>query len=234
VAPDASSLERPFVFANMAMTVDGKITSATREHPRFTSDFDRKNMDRLRARADAVLIGAGTLRADDPRLGVRDPEMRLYRRSLGKSDGLTQVVVSRSADLPPGCRFLREPDGGDRIVATTERAPRDRVDVLERTVEVWRIGTDSVDLRRALARLRERGVASLLVEGGGELNWEFVRDDLLDEIHVTIAPALLGGSSAPTLLEGAGLAMSEQRRLRLCEVERVGDELFCRYEVCRP
>ena len=83
---------------NMAMTVDGKITSAAREYPEFTSATDRKTMDRLRAEADAVLVGAGTLRADDPPLHVRDPEMREYRRRSGKPDGLLNVVVSGSAD----------------------------------------------------------------------------------------------------------------------------------------
>jgi len=226
-------MRRPFVFVNMAMTVDGKITSAGREYPRFTSEHDRKNMDRLRARADAVLIGAGTLRADDPKLHVRDDEMRRYRRSLGKPDGLTKIIVSASAGLPPDSRFFDDVDGGDRIVATTDRAPRDVVEALERRVEVWRLGAETVDLPRVLARLKSRGVDSLLVEGGGELNWAFVRDDLLDELFVTIAPALLGGAAAPTLLEGAGLSMDRLRRLRLCEVQREGDELFCRYEVIR-
>ena len=84
---DASSVDRPFVYVNMAMTVDGKITSAARDHPRFTSVEDRRNMDRLRAEADAILVGAGTLRADNPRLHVRDTEMQAYRRSLGKGRG---------------------------------------------------------------------------------------------------------------------------------------------------
>jgi 2,5-diamino-6-(ribosylamino)-4(3H)-pyrimidinone 5'-phosphate reductase len=218
----------------MAMTADGKITSAAREYPRFTSDVDRKHMDRLRARADAVLVGAGTLRADDPRLDVRDPEMRELRRSLGKEGGPVQVVVSASARLPEDCRFLREDARAARIVVTTDSAPTDRVSALERRVEVWRLGRDEVDLPRTLGRLASRGVRELLVEGGGELNWAFVRDDLLDELHVTIAPSLLGGRDAPTLLEGEGLAMVDQRRLRLADVRREGDELFCRYEVVRP
>ena len=84
-----------------------------------------------------------------------------------------------------------------------------------------------------LARLHERGVERLLVEGGGELNWALVAADLVDEIYVTIAPTLLGGSGAPTLLGGEGLPMRRQTRLRLVEVEREGDELFCRYAVRR-
>lgn len=84
-----------------------------------------------------------------------------------------------------------------------------------------------------LRRLRDRGIERLLVEGGGELNWSFVSQDLLDELFVTVAPALLGGRDAPTLLEGDGFYMAEQRRLRLLDVRHEGDELFCRYRVIR-
>jgi 2,5-diamino-6-(ribosylamino)-4(3H)-pyrimidinone 5'-phosphate reductase len=225
-------VDRPFVYINMAMTADGKITSASREYPTFTSAYDKKTMDRLRAEADAVLVGAGTLRADDPPLGVRDREMREYRRSLGKPEDLARVAVTSSLDLDPGLRFFREGTGA-RIVATVEEAPEERARPLAEVADVWRVGRGRVDLPGLLAKLRARGVERLLVEGGGELNWEIVEQDLLDELYVTIAPFLLGGRSAPTLLEGAGLEMSGLVRLRLAAVDRHGDELYCRFEVVR-
>lgn len=227
-------VERPFVCMNMAMTADGKITSATREYPTFTSRHDQKTMDRFRAEADAILIGAGTLRADDPPLRVRDSEMLEYRRSLNKPDGLLNVVVSGSLDLDPGCRFFRDDRAAGRIVATVEEAPEALVSGLTEVAEVWRVGSGSVDLRELLRRLRVRGVERLLVEGGGELNWGIVREDLLDELYVTVAPSLLGGREAPTLLEGDGFPMDDRRRLRLVEVERHGDEIYCRFAVARP
>src|SRR6185369_12376524 len=102
-----------------------------------------------------------------------------------------------------------------RIVATVEEAPPERVEALARRAEVWRVGRGSVNLWELLRRLRARGVERLLVEGGGETNWGFVRDDLVDELHVTLAPALLGGREAPTLLEGDGLTMAQRRKLKL-------------------
>jgi 2,5-diamino-6-(ribosylamino)-4(3H)-pyrimidinone 5'-phosphate reductase len=221
---------RPFVYINMAMTADGKITSASRQYPKFTSAHDRKTMDRLRAEADALLVGAGTLRADDPALHVRDDEMRDYRRSLGKPEDLARVAVTSSLDLDPGLRFFRE-GSQPRIVATVEEAPEERSRELAAVAEIWRVGRGRVDLPELLARLRTRGVERLLVEGGGELNWTFVEQDLLDELYVTIAPVLLGGRDAPTLLEGEGMGMGGQVRLRLVSVERHDDELYCRYEV---
>ena len=227
------TVARPFVYINMATTADGKITSSSREHPKFTSAHDRRRMDRLRAEADAILIGAGTLRADDPRLHVRDPEMRRHRRSLGKPEALLRVLVSANARLEPEAGFFQPADGAGTIVATVEDAPPERLERLKPHAEIWQLGCGQVDLPRLLERLGERGVERLLVEGGGELNWSFLRADLVDEIHLTICPCLLGGRDAPTFLEGDGLAMSERCGLRLLEVDRREDELFCRYAVVR-
>lgn len=227
-------MARPFVYINMAMTADGKITSAAREYPRFTSDVDRRSMDRLRAESDAVLIGAATLRSDDPPMRVRDPGMQAYRRSLGKPDLLPNIVVTASANLDPASAFFRDGTRETRIVATVEDAPADRIARFEPTAEIWRLGTGRVDLVRLLERLRaERAIERLLVEGGGEINWQMVSLDLVDELFVTVAPALLGGRDAPTLLGGDGFPMAGHARLRLADVVREGDELFCRYEVLR-
>jgi len=227
-------MTRPFVYVNMAATVDGKITSAARETPCFTSDYDRREMDRLRAEADAILIGARSLRADNPPLHVRTEEMRAHRRSLGKPEGLLRVLVTASGRFEPTSRFFDDTDAGARrIIATVEDAPDDRFAAVSARAEIWKIGRGEVDLKELLRRLAGRGVERLLLEGGGQLNWAFVRDDLVDELYVTIAPALLGGRDAPTLLEGDGLSMEMQRRLRLEHVRREGDELFCRYTVLR-
>jgi 2,5-diamino-6-(ribosylamino)-4(3H)-pyrimidinone 5'-phosphate reductase len=228
-----SGMDRPFVSINMAMTADGKITSALREEPAFASRHDKKTMDRLRAEADAVLVGAGTLRADDPPLHVRDPEMKAHRRALGKPDGLVNVLVTASARVNPGSRFFTGPVAVERIVATVLDAPAENLAGLAKVAEVWTIGRGRVDLHELLRRLKARGIERLLVEGGGELNWGFVRDDLFDELYVTIAPALLGGRDAPTPCEGEGLTMVGQRRLRLIAADVKDGEIFCHYAVIR-
>lgn len=227
-------MNRPFVYMNMAMSADGKITSAAREYPKFTSDADRTTMDRLRSEADAVLVGAGTLRADDPPLHIRDPEMQARRAALGKPPGLLAVVVTARVEIDPEAAFLRDHPGiSGRILATVEDADPARVAALASRAEVWKLGRGRVELAQLLQRLHARGVERLLVEGGGETNWGFVHEDLLDELHVTLAPTLLGGRDAPTLLEGAGFAMAQRRRLRLLEANVVGDEIYCRWAVVR-
>jgi len=226
-------MDRPFVYVNMAMTADGKITSARREEPQFTSRLDKKTMDRLRAEADAVLIGAGTLRGDDPPLHIRDAEMKAYRQSLGKPEHLLNVLVTASAAVDAGARFFTSAGASACIVATVEEAPKARVASLTRVAEVWTLGRGRVDVVAVLSRLKARGVARLLVEGGGELNWSFFEADVVDELYVTVAPAILGGREAPTLCEGAGFAMADKRALRLLSSEAIDDELFCRYAVVR-
>jgi len=227
-------MDRPFVTMNMAMTADGKITSVGREEPKFTSRRDKRTMDKYRAEADAVLVGAGTLRADDPPLHLRDPEMKAYRASLGKPEGLLNVVVTASAKLDPAGRFFTGTHAAGRVVATVERADPAKRAALAAVADVWVLGEDRVDLGVLLSRLKnERGVLRLLVEGGGDLNWGFVEHDLLDELYVTLAPAILGGKVAPTICDGAGLTMAGRRRLKLIDAEIVDGEIFCRYGVER-
>ena len=222
---------RPFVFTNMAITADGKISSAYQEYPRFTSPLDRRTMDMLRAQADAVLIGAGTLRGDDPPMHVRDPEAQAARAAAGRSGPLLNIVASHSLNLPLDARFFHNPHtqalvvtGGDADVAPLRAAH----------IDVWQVGAHHLDWPRLLERLHdERGVQRLLVEGGGAVTWEFLKHDLLDAIHLTIAPALLGGKAAPTWIDGAGLPMADQKRLKLLEARVVGDEIYCHYQVLR-
>ena len=226
-------MERPFVYVNMAMTADGKITSAHREEPQFTSRRDKRSMDKLRAEADAVLIGAGTLRGDDPPLHIRDDEMKAYRRSLGKPEHPLNVLVTASAAVDAWARFFKRDRAAWCIVATVEDAPAAQRSALAQVAEVWTLGRGRVDLAAVLSLLTERGVARLLVEGGGELNWSLFADDLVDELYVTVAPAILGGRDAPTLCEGAGFEMAGRRPLRLLSSEAIDGEIYCRYAVVR-
>ena len=225
-------MDRPFVYINMAMSVDGKITTADREYPRMTSSHDRANMDRLRADADAILVGARTVRSDNPNLHVRTPSMQAYRRTAGRARGLLKVLVTASLDLDPASRSLQDPDQGGLIIATIEDVAQEKLAPFG-GIEIWKIGRGRVDLPRLLSRLKARGIERLLGEGGGELNWDLVRNDLVDEIYVTLAPTLLGGRDAPTLLEGEGFSLDRRVRLRLLDVTREDDELYCRYAVER-
>ena len=220
------------VTLNYAMSLDGKISSAARGRFRFTSDADRRLMDELRAAHDAVLIGAGTLRAEDPPLQVRDPALREARRRAGLEPGIVNLVLSASLNLPMGGRFFTTP-GVRRIVATTEDAREDLVRRIGPAAEVVRLGRSRVPIEPLLAALESRGITKLLVEGGGEVNAAFLEADRVDEIRATVAPLVIGGRSAPTPVDGEGFLPGATRPFELVECRPVEQEVFLHYRARR-
>jgi riboflavin-specific deaminase-like protein len=226
---------RPRIIANLAMSVDGKIDSALREGAGFSSRLDRDRMDRLRADADALLVGAATVRTEDPPLHIKDPARRHQRAAAGRREELLVVVVSRRGKIDPGARFLREPAAA-RVLAVpgdldpSELAPLD-AHVASGALEIFKAGAGAVDLRALVSALQQRGSKTVLVEGGGELIASFLEADLLDELHVTLCPTLLGGRTAPTPVGGAGWPIAERRTLQLAGFEQAGNELYLRYDV---
>lgn len=216
---------RPHVALGMVMAADGSIAvgGTTRE---LGGPADRLAFRRLRERADVVLVGAGTARAEDygpPRV---DAEGRGRRRRRGQSARPRLAVVTRSGDLDPTARLFA-PDGDQRpLIVTCEEA---EVAHLRRAAEVLAVGSDRVDLRGALGRLRREGVAWLLCEGGPRLNGALAAVDLVDEVFVTIDPVLAGDAAG--LLRGP--LEDAPRPLELTELHRRGDELLLRYRVSR-
>ena len=248
-------MNRPWVALNVAMSLDGKLTTALREPVRFTSRADRRRMQVLRAEVDAVLIGAGTLRVDNPPLQISDPELQRQRQAAGRPPGLVNVIVSRSLQLPPASRVFHAAGAPLVIVATCRSAGGSEVATaihaasaaaplscspslaaepgvrLPPRTELWRLGETEVDWLQLLARLRASGIDRLLVEGGSQIYTALLARDLVDEIFVTLAPTLLGGAGSPSWLLGAERAMAERRHLRCINVEREGDEIFCQYRL---
>jgi riboflavin-specific deaminase-like protein len=202
-----------FVFANLAISVDGKIATVRRGHLPIASAYDRRLMQSLRRRCDAVLTGAGTLRA------YRKPNL-----ARGARRQPINVVMSRTlAGLSPAWPFFTT--GVRRVLLVAPRTPRARIARFERTCTVVR----AAGARQAIAALKKLGVRRLLVEGGGDVMWAFVRDNLIDEYHLTLAPRLFGGSKAPTLVDGAGLGPRDVVNLKLVRARRRGDELYLVY-----
>lgn len=226
---------RPRIIANLAASADGKIDSSAREGGGFGSRLDRDRLDALRAEADAVVVGAGTIRAENPPFAIRDPARRHQRLAEGRSENLIVAVLSRSGDLPPQARVFTEPLGQRLLLLPTGLDPALlapwRLLEGEGALEIIEAGVGSADVRALVARLHQLGCRKILVEGGGEAVAAFLEADLLDEIRLTICPVILGGRHAPTPVGGAGWPVSQRRRLALVEMERQGDELFLRYEV---
>ncbi|HEY1252313.1 MAG TPA: bifunctional diaminohydroxyphosphoribosylaminopyrimidine deaminase/5-amino-6-(5-phosphoribosylamino)uracil reductase RibD [Thermoanaerobaculia bacterium] len=215
---------RPLVLAKWAATLDGRIASARGESRWITGEAARRRALLLREEYDAVLVGAGTVRADDPRL----------TRRLGKARGRPhwRIVLDGRLRLPETARVLRGP--GERVVATAlpETHPKARR-LAARGIRVWsvpatrpRASGGGVDLARLLQVLARHGVTSLMVEGGGGTLGAFFHAGLVNRVAVFLAPRILGGARARGAVEGAGFRLADTPRLSGLRVERVGEDLL--------
>lgn len=218
------------VTVNMAMSVDGRITTRTREHFALGSENDRRLMDELRTRADAVIVGAGTVRHDGWPMIVRYDDLRQKRIARKRSPHPVNVVLSRALDLPARSAFFQSPDT-ERIVFTTRLAPPARVKRFMRVADVVVLPGRSLAPAAIVSQLHARGLHHLLLEGGGEIHFAFARAGLVDRLYVTVTPRLIGGKGAPSLLDGAGFLRRDHLRLELESLRRKGDEVFLRYRV---
>ncbi len=220
------------VFVNMAISVDGRITTRTREHFALGSEHDRRLMDELRTRADAVIVGAGTVRHDGWPMVIRYPDLRAKRIARRRPPNPVNVVLSSALDLPIRSRFFQSADT-ERIVFTTRKAPAARVARFQRVAEVVVLPGSRLSPAKIVAHLNARGLRSLLLEGGGEVHFAFAEAGLVERLYVTITPRLIGGRGAPSLLDGRGFLQRNHLRLELESLSRKGDEVFLRYRVLK-
>lgn len=218
--------QRPHVFLNMVVSVDGRAALDGRSRG-LGDDADTLMFGELRVLPDAVMIGSGTLRAERYGRLVRDPERRARRVAAGLEADPVAVLVSRGLDLPWDAPLFAAPE--QEVVVYTGQDGAEPPDVDAR-LDVVRLPDPGH--RAALAHLRsERGVRSVLCEGGPTLNGRLLADDLVDELFLTTAPLLAGDTGEPGLV--AGQALSPPAPLDLVWVLRHGSELFLRYAVRR-
>ncbi|MEU1519340.1 dihydrofolate reductase family protein [Streptomyces sp. NPDC005811] len=218
----------PYVLLSAAVSLDGYLDDTTAERLLLSSPADFDRVDEVRASVDAILIGAGTIRADNPRLLVNSADRRHARVAAGKPEYPLKVTVSGSGDLDPAAHFWHT--GGDKVVYTTDRGAR-RAEALGIAADVVPLGPD-LDWRRLLEHLHdERGVRRLMVEGGGTIHTQLLQQGLADEVQLVLAPLFVGDPDAPRLF---GPGAYQGGRLRLTETRRIEDVVLMRYEPTAP
>ena len=231
-----STLDRlPFVLVNMAMTADGKIASTDRVISSFSSTRDHEHLLALRATADAVMAGARTVDSARINLGPGGAKHRRRRIRRGLDEYNLRVIVTGSGTVNPGAEVFRH-RFSPILILTTRRAARIRRKTLFSLADdLIARGENEIDFRAALRWLREKwDVKRLLCEGGGELNDALFRAGLVDELHLTICPKLLGGRNAPTIADGLGaLRLAGAAGLALKSMKQVGDEQFLVFRTVR-
>ncbi|MEV0679136.1 dihydrofolate reductase family protein [Actinosynnema sp. NPDC050436] len=219
-------MTRPHVLLSVAVSVDGYIDDggAARFPLSNAEDFD--HVDRLRAESDAILVGAGTVRRDNPRLLVNDPGRRAARVGAGRPEHPLKVTVTGSGDLPPDAAFWHH--GGEKRVYTTESGAPKVSAALAGLASVACLGPE-VDFAALLDDLGALGVGRLMVEGGGRVHTAFLASGLADEIRMAVAPMLIGRAAAPRFVHPAAFPGGPARRFHLDGVEVLGDVAVLRY-----
>ncbi len=210
----------PFVILKTASTLDGKIATRRGDTRWITGEASRLMVHRLRNRVDGILVGIQTVLQDDPRLTTR----------LEGGRDAARVIVDSMARLPPEARVVTVSSDTPTLLAVREDAPGERLELLrQRGVEVIPLPAENgkVSLSSLVEVLGRKNMNSLLVEGGGTINYSFLEKGLADKIYAFIAPLICGGIDAPTSFEGGGAAfLKDAWRLSETEVERCGEDLL--------
>ena len=221
----------PFVFLNVAMTADGKLAPANRHFEPFGGPRDQRHLLELRATADAVMSGARTIDSDRVKLGPGPARYRRLRLRRGLAEFNLRVIVSGAGTIDPEAEIFKH-RFSPIIILTTGRVAKSTLARLRSLADGVKIcGATELDFSEALHWLaRKWKIRRLLCEGGGEVNGALFQAGLVNEIHITLCPILLGGRGAPTLADGTGVAkLADAARFRLASMKQNGSARFLVY-----
>jgi len=214
---------KPYIILSAAMSIDGKIASKTGDSE-LSDDKDWNEVHKLRAQVDAIMVGKGTILKDNPKLHIKFHEHSGYYR----------IVVDSNLTIPLDFNVISfQPETYPTIICVTENVSYDQIKKYEENkIKVILAGKgDKVDLRKLMPLLKNLDINTILLEGGGNLNWSFIHNDLVDEIRLTVAPLIIGGKKATSLVEGRGFdKMKDAPRFKLLEVNQRNNYVVLTYK----
>ncbi len=219
--------DRPYTLLSCGMSIDGYLDSAAPRRLELSNDADFDRVDAVRASCDAILVGAATVRNDNPRLLVRSKCRRDERTLRGLPPSPTKVTVTERVELDPAADFFTTGETEKLVYCASPRLgrARSRLGAVATVVD----GGQPVRMRTITEDLGERGVQRLMVEGGGNVHTQFLTDDLVDELQLVVAPLFVGDSRATRFVSDGRFPWNPGRRARLAEVRQIGDVVLLRY-----
>ena len=208
------------IILSAAISIDGKIATISGDS-KLSSKNDLIRLHKLRSKVDSILIGKNTQNRDDPLLTVRH----------AKGNNPIRIVLDSSGSIANNSKILQTSNKIKTIIVVSKKITKKNFQNLQKfPVEIIFSGKDQVDIKSLVKTLREKGIKSILLEGGGTLNWEFLKNNLIDEFFITITPHILGGKDAISLVQGKGFdKISKSPNLRLKEVKRLENDLVLHY-----
>ena len=219
--------DRPYTLLSCGMSIDGYLGCASPPRLELSNEADFDRVDAVRATCDAILVGAETVRNDNPRLLVRSKTRREARAARGLPPSPIKVTLTERVELDPRADFFTAGDAEKLVYCVTPRVP-DACSRLGRVATVVD-GGQRVRMRRLCEDLGSRGVQRLMVEGGGKVHTQFLTDNLVDELQLVVAPFFVGDSRAPRFVSDGRFPWNPDRRARLAEVRQIGDVVLLRY-----
>jgi len=220
-------VERPYTLLSCGMSIDGYLDDVAQERLLLSNDADFDRVDEVRSSCDAILVGAATIRQDDPRLLVRSAERRAARVARGEAPNPLKVTVTGRCDIDPTARFFAVGDVEKLVYCASATCEPARLRLGEVATVVD--GGDPIDLHRVMADLAGRGVRRLMVEGGGSMHTQFLTAGLADELQLVVAPFFVGDSRAPRFVSDGDFPWGPDRRATLADVRQIGDVVLLRY-----
>ena len=211
---------KPKIILSAAISIDGKIATKTGDS-KLSSQKDFVRLHKLRSKVDAILVGKNTVLRDDPLLTVR----------LTKGKSPIRIVLDSNGTIPNKSKILQSSDSFETIIVVSKKISSKNRKRLEKfPIEIITVGNDKVNIKLLLKKLATKNIKTILVEGGGTINWEFIKKNLFDELIVTVSPYLIGGNTAISLVEGIGFGkISDSPRLCLKSIKRLKNHLVLSY-----
>jgi 5-amino-6-(5-phosphoribosylamino)uracil reductase len=219
--------DRPYTLLSCSMSIDGYLGSPTPRRLELSNDADFDRVDAVRASCDAILVGAETVRKDNPRLVVRSQARRDERKALGLTPSPIKVTVTERGELDARADFFTTGKSEKLVYCLSARVDRarSRLAPLATVVDAGH----PVEMRRVSLDLGDRGVERLMVEGGGMVHTQFLTDNLVDELQLVVAPFFVGDSRAPRFVRDGRFPWNPGRRATLAGVLEIGDVVLLRY-----
>ena len=219
--------DRPYILLSCGMSIDGYLGSASPRRLELSNSADFDRVDAVRASCDAILVGAATVRSDNPRLLVRSRTRRAARTARGLPPSPIKVTVTERVELDPCADFFTAGDAAKLVYCTRSGVgdARSRLGAVATVVD----GGSRVKMRRLSEDLGARGVHRLMVEGGGNVHTQFLTDNLADELQLVVAPFFVGDSRAPRFVSDGHFPWNPGRRATLAGVRQIGDVVLLRY-----
>jgi riboflavin-specific deaminase-like protein len=219
--------ERPYTLLSCSMSIDGYLGSSTPRRLELSNDADFDRVDAVRASCDAILVGAETVRKDNPRLVVRSQARRDEREALGLAPSPIKVTVTERVELDARADFFTTGESEKLVYCPSARVcnARSRLGPMATVVDAGH----PVEMRRVSGDLGDRGVERLMVEGGGMVHTQFLTDNLADELQLVVAPFFVGDSRAPRFVRDGLFPWNPGRRATLAGVLEIGDVVLLRY-----